>query len=145
MICIINEYLQYEVNWSTLHSPTIEVSPTEDISGLIAKLKAVKHALNGVGLAAPQIGVLKRIAIAQGEVLINPVITRHGRDVITDLEGCLSTEGHVVRVPRWRIIDAVWYNEQWERQSGTLYNLAARVFQHELDHLDGKLIADLLP
>lgn len=134
----------FDNDFKTLHTPCEEVKPGEDITDLIARLKLAKRLMNGVGIAAPQIGVLKRVAIAQGDVLVNPHILKHGRDLVTEPEGCLSNDGYVVYVPRWRVITAEWLNERGERQVGTLSGYAARVFQHEVDHLDGKCIVDLL-
>lgn len=100
---------------------------------------------NGVGLAAPQVGILKRIAIVDGgtEVLelINPeVIEESGTQ--TDVEGCLSVPGKYGLVTRANVVtvraqdrDGTWYEITGEE-------LMARAFLHEIDHLDGHLYTE---
>lgn len=150
MHCIVDERLEFDVDWKTLHTPSQAVEPTEDVTPLIAKLLYGVRVLNGQGLAAPQIGELKRVVVARlGNYwvpMINPRLVNHGRDVETKPEGCLSTEGHVVHVPRFRIVE-VEFERHTDRQveHRRLTGNDARITQHELDHLDGRLIVDLLP
>lgn len=150
MHCLVDDNLSFDVDWKLLHSPAAVVEPTEDIAPLVNKLLYGVSALNGVGLAAPQIGELKRIFVARFSsflyIFVNPVLVRHGRDTVTATEGCLSTNGHVVQVERWQIVE-VQYEQLPTRRVVTdrLTGLDARIVQHELDHLDGKLIVDLLP
>lgn len=150
MHCIVDDNLRFDVDWQLLHSVSMPVDPAEDISPLIHRLVYGVRALNGVGLAAVQIGEAKRAFVAVSGIkiipYINPVLIRHGRDVETDVEGCLSTDGHVVHVERFRIVEIKY--ERWpDRRVVTdrFTGKDARVMQHELDHLDGKLIVDLLP
>ena len=100
---------------------------------------------NGVGLAAPQIGVLKRLAvidIGEGLVkLVNPVIIEQSGEQ-QDMEGCLSVpdiSGEVIRPQKVRI-KAQNENGDYFEMEGT--GLLARAFCHELDHLDGILFID---
>lgn len=100
----------------------------------------------GKGLAAPQVGILRRVICMryQGGVVVmcNPVIARHGKDVVTDVEGCLSLPFKRVRVPRYRIVDVTWYDVYGNAQSATMRNDDARCVQHEIDHLNGVLITE---
>ena len=106
---------------------------------------------NGIGLAAPQIGVDKRIivihvpAIKKGvqvcgstkQAIINPVITWKRGAMEMGYEGCLSFEGIQVAVPRWPRIKVQGFNLRWEPITIGGKGLVARVLQHEIEHLDG--------
>lgn len=101
----------------------------------------------GRGLAAPQVGVCVRMfAMRLGDrlaVLCNPTIIRHGKDVITDVEACLSLPGRRRRVPRYNIVEVDCYNISGVRQPPLkLRGIDARCAQHEIDHLSGKLITE---
>jgi len=106
---------------------------------------------DGVGLAAPQIGVLKRVVVFGVEkcerypdvepiprtVLINPVISAIGDVMEEDWEGCLSVPGMRGQVPRYKTIKYTGYNEEGHEISRIVEGFHARVVQHEVDHLDG--------
>jgi len=102
----------------------------------------------GVGLAASQVGVLKRLVVCRhpktNEVLacVNPVITECSDDTLLDTEGCLSIPSATVEVPR-----AAHVVVQAQDLEGAPFvieadELPARIIQHEMDHLDGVLILD---
>ena len=103
----------------------------------------------GIGLAAPQIGVLKRVIVydlsQDGDdlhVLCNPVITSASGECETDEEGCLSLPG--IGVPVTRACQVVCEGLDLDGNPVRIeaQGLAARLFQHEIDHLDGRLIID---
>jgi peptide deformylase len=102
---------------------------------------------NGVGLAGPQVGVLRRIVVVEcepGEVyeLINPVIVeREGSQ--TGREGCLSLPNRCGIVTRPMKVTVEATNRLGERYRVTGEELLARAFCHEIDHLDGKLYTDI--
>jgi peptide deformylase len=95
---------------------------------------------DGIGLAAPQVGLNKRIFIMGNLdkliVCINPEIVS-GEGEIKDQEGCLSFPGLWLKVNRYEKIKVKYYNSKAEQIEIDLEGLAARVFQHEYDHLDG--------
>lgn len=101
----------------------------------------------GVGLAAPQVGVLKRIVtidIGEGPiVLINPVILETDGEQTGD-EGCLSVPGKSGTVTRPEYVKVKAQNEDMEEVILEGHGLLARAFCHEIDHLDGKLYVDLV-
>jgi len=108
---------------------------------------------HGVGLAAPQIHDDLRLFVAmldvddQGPtgaplVLINPEITPVGKETVEDWEGCLSIPDIRGLVPRAREIKVRAYDRHGERVEITAREFAARVVQHEADHLDGVLFVD---
>jgi peptide deformylase len=136
-----------------LTAENAEVDPAkEDLSGLLADMVATCHAAPGVGLAAPQVGVNKRVAIVDLSVgadpngvivLVNPVIVETSGEQ-KDEEGCLSVPDiaeNVVRPARVRVraADATGAVREIE---GT--GLLARALCHETDHLNGTLFVDRL-
>lgn len=118
----------------------------DELARLVERMTALMHDAQGVGLAATQVGVVRRLFVFEhdGEdlVLVNPTITRLGDELELDDEGCLSLG--VVRVPVERATEVVMEgkNAAGEDVKYELEGMAARVAQHELDHLDGKLIVD---
>lgn len=101
----------------------------------------------GVGLAAPQVGILKRIVVIDiGEgpiVLINPEIIETAGEQ-TGEEGCLSVPGKSGLVTRPNYVKVRAYNEDMEEVEYEGEGLLARAFCHEIDHLSGKLYVDLV-
>ena len=112
-------------------------------------LETMYHA-EGVGLAAPQVGELKRIFVTHlpedsPRVFINPEIVATSEEQTTYEEGCLSIPGLYAEVVR-----PAWVTVQARNEEGKLFTidvtgLLARVVQHELDHLNGVLFIDRLP
>jgi peptide deformylase len=127
---------------------------TPELHALLADMRETMAAVNGAGLAAPQIGVNLQVVIFGGTarnprypdrplvpptVLINPVITALGPDEETDWEGCLSVPGLRGKVPRWSHIRYTGVDEKGQAIDRTVDGFHARVVQHECDHLIGKL------
>jgi peptide deformylase len=114
---------------------------------LLDDLKHTVRAAPGVGLAAPQIGEAQRACVidVEGQLyeLVNPKIVRSdGED--RDLEGCLSIPGYVAYVTRKEKVWVVAQNRVGRKIKVSGSGLLGRAFQHELDHLDGKLYIDYL-
>ena len=118
----------------------------DDLRRLVERMTALMHEAQGVGLAATQVGVLRRVFVFvhddEDRVLVNPVITARSDEVSVDDEGCLSLREVLVPVER-----PVAVTIEGRDAAGTPVELAlelpsARVVQHELDHLDGVLIID---
>lgn len=123
--------------------PVVYVGPTEQ--SLLQAMLVVMRENKGVGLAAPQIGINRQIFVADiGDgpmVFINPrIIKKSGGDVIE--EGCLSIPGVTVMVRRPERIVVRYIDENNQPQEKIYEEIMARVIQHEMDHLDGKLIVD---
>ena len=123
----------------------------KDLPKLLKSMWATMYSVKGVGLAAPQIGLNIRLSVidvrpegkAQRLVLINPeIISREGK--VHDEEGCLSLPGVYAKITRAAQvrIKALDADGQPYEMSGE--GLLARAFQHEIDHLDGKLFIDHL-
>ncbi|MDR0725202.1 MAG: peptide deformylase [Prevotellaceae bacterium] len=141
-------------------SQTIELTrDVGDLKLLIARMKVTLEAENGVGIAAPQVGILRNMFIIVRvdkpgmpvEAVINPVIVSHPDETVCfERDGCLSipeTSGNSMRYP-W--IEVEYFNENGEKIREKLSghsrqdNFAAVIFQHEYDHLQGILFVDKL-
>ena len=118
---------------------------TEKIKDLIDDMLETMYEANGVGLAAPQVGILKRIVVIDvGEgpiVMINPCILETSGEQTGD-EGCLSLPGKSGVVTRPNYVKAKAYNEDMEEYTIEGTELLARAICHELDHLDGHMYTE---
>src|SRR5439155_24782762 len=120
----------------------------EDLSRLIDRLSSLLKDANGLGLAATQIGVLRRVVVFQPDpeepavALVNPRLADGSEEKIGDEEGCLSLQGVVIPVDRPERITVEASDPDGNDVKLELEGLPARVAQHELDHLDGVLILD---
>lgn len=119
---------------------------TPRIKELIEDMLDTMYEANGVGLAAPQVGILKRIVVIDvtGEdpiVMINPKIIESDGEQ-TGYEGCLSVPGKNGVVTRPNYVKAVAFNENMEEYEIEGTELLARAICHELDHLDGHLYVE---
>jgi peptide deformylase len=120
---------------------------TDELHRLVDDMFETMHAAQGIGLAAPQVGRLERVAVIEVEkdrlVLINPeIVAEEGRDRAE--EGCLSIPdvfGDVDRAARVTL-RAMDLDGQWYQRDAS--DLLARAIQHEVDHLHGKLFIDYL-
>ena len=132
----------------------VKAFDTPELHTLIHDLRETMAAVNGAGLAAPQIGFNLQLVIFGSDqtnprypdrplvpktVLINPVITPIGADEEQDWEGCLSVPGLRGMVPRWAHIRYTGFDETGNIIDRTVDGFHARVVQHECDHLIGKL------
>ncbi len=121
-----------------------EVTPR--VKELIEDMFDTLYDADGVGLAAPQVGVLKKIVIIDTgddpHVLINPKIIETSGEQ-TGNEGCLSVPGKYGVVTRPNYAKVVYYDENMEQKELEGTELLARAICHEIDHLEGKLYVDL--
>ncbi len=132
------------------------VDDLDSVRHVISDMHELLAGSNGVGLAAPQIGESWRIVIVASrpsarypkaplmdpEVMINPVYEVIDRQLDKDWEGCLSIPGIRALVPRYRAIRINYLNGGGKPCEATLQDFVARIFQHEYDHLDGKVYLD---
>lgn len=126
--------------------PADGVPQGENVRGLIGSMRAEMYIHKGIGLAANQVGVLKRVIVLDVSGfrlnLINPRIIKRYGGTTTKREGCLSVVGQHLKV-RHRKIIVEGYDENWQLQRRKLKGLTAACVQHEVDHLDGVCINDL--
>jgi len=146
-----------------LGNPTLRqiAQPIEDVKSdriqhLIDNLLITVKESNGVGIAAPQVGEPVRLFIVASRpnlrypnapmmeptAMINPRILAHSKETEKGWEGCLSVPGIRGLVPRYKTIDIEYIGRDGKPQQQTLTDFVARIFQHELDHLDGKVFLD---
>ncbi len=125
------------------------VYPGEDIAGIVADLFAMLKEVGAFagGVAGIQIGCPRRIFVMIKEkpnppiCVVNPVLTKGKGAVITE-ESCLSLPGELVAVPRFETVTLTGLNQYEKPIKLKLKGLMARIAQHEVDHLEGKLITD---
>jgi peptide deformylase len=119
---------------------------TKKVLKLIKDMTDTMRDAQGVGLAAPQVGLSDRVCIAivheKLTALINPEITWKSEETKVDEEGCLSLPNTWLPVPRAVEITLTYIDEKGQKQERKLSGFDARVVQHEVDHLDGVLIVD---
>jgi peptide deformylase len=120
-----------------------EITPR--VRELVEDMLDTMYDANGVGLAAPQVGVLKRIVVIdvspeadQPLVMINPKITSK-KDRYETEEGCLSLSG-MRKTVRFRTITVSYQDTQFQKHSQTFTGFTAQIIQHEIDHCGGILI-----
>jgi len=118
----------------------------EELARLSERMIALMHDAEGVGLAATQVGILRRVFVFHNEgedrIVVNPVLASTGGGTEVDEEGCLSLGP--VRMPVERAVEVTLegVDAHGAPLRLELEGLSARVVQHEVDHLDGKLIVD---
>lgn len=118
----------------------------DGFSGLIDRMREVMGQYNGVGIAAPQIGVSQRLFLFIHEdqvmLVVNPLITMVSEEMQVGEEGCLSCPGETVLIPRHLGVELSGQAITGEHFSCRWTGLPARIIQHEVDHLNGRLILD---
>jgi len=131
----------------------VERLGSRELADLVADMNDTMRAMNGAGLAAPQIGVSLRVVVFEVQhnprypdaeavpytVLVNPALTPLGEEMEDGWEGCLSVPGLRGRVPRYRRLRYRGYDAEGSPVDRTVTGFHARVVQHEVDHLDGIL------
>jgi peptide deformylase len=137
---------------------SIEPAEYPHINALIDNMFETMYAAHGVGLAAPQIGLSMRLFIVDAnafsedepelkgfkKVFINACVLEETGDEWPFNEGCLSIPEIREDVYRTRTIRISYYDENWKHHEETFSNMAARIIQHEYDHIEGKLFTDKL-
>lgn len=132
----------------------VEDIGSDTMQRLIQDMRETLADAGGVGLAAPQVHVLKRLflysvpeARSEGEddpaldvqVLLNPELSPEGDEILPRIEGCLSIPGLRGEVPRYKRIRYAGYDQTGQRIEGVASGFRAHVMQHEMDHLNGIL------
>lgn len=128
---------------------------TPELLSTMDEMVAMMRDQNGVGLAAPQVGILSRFLVMMDPDsetiyrMINPEIVSRGTDVCTMEEGCLSVLGNdglpvFANVSRPDSVVVEWTDENGDKKMAQMSGTPARIVQHETDHLDGKLFVDYL-
>ncbi len=127
-----------------------------DIQQLIDTLIKTLKKSKGVGIAAPQIGRSQRLLVIASHpnarypnapfmepvALINPQVCSHSENIEKDWEGCLSVPGIRGLVPRYQTVEVAYSDRYGEPKTSLFTGFIARIFQHEYDHLEGKVFLD---
>ena len=152
-------------SFPTRRSSDLDAIRTPETQNLIQGMVAAMHKAPGVGLAAPQVGVSKRVIVMEDRpvmteglpknvleereraphglrVLINPVMTLVGAETRDFFEGCLSIKGYTAMVTRHREVAVSYLDEKGNPQEWLARGWQARVMQHEYDHLERVLYTD---
>jgi peptide deformylase len=133
-----------------LKEGTREVTVFDSRLGRLAEtMHAVMDRQEGVGLAAPQLGMLTRMMVwkhpeneSERYVFVNPRIVERSETSVTEVEGCLSVPGVTMEVTRAEEVVVEAQDLTGRTFRAHLTGLLARIVQHEIDHLDGRLILD---
>ena len=149
----------YQYGTQVLRKKAEPVQPEEpQLEKLISEMWESMYMADGVGLAAPQVGKSLRFFVMDASVyadedpsqegikrvIINPEILEVSEQMVSIQEGCLSIPGIHEDVLRPDWVKARYQNEHFETVEETFRGFSARIFQHENDHLDGKLFTDHL-
>ena len=150
----------YVYGWPTLRKKSEDITHDyPNLKQLIADMYETMYHAEGCGLAAPQIGINIRLIVIDGapyadekkpddmlrtfkKTLINPVVTEHPGDEWTDNEGCLSFPKLRVDVKRPMRINIKYLDENFEPHNEEYEGIAARIIQHEYDHIEGAFYID---
>jgi peptide deformylase len=135
-----------------LRQPAKRIASVDDeIRQLITEMLQTMYSADGIGLAAPQVGIHKQLIVIDCEpdnpaapplILINPAIKSYGKRLCKDQEGCLSIPGVYLDVERPETIEVSYKDESGRPRTLKAKDLLARAIQHEMDHLNGVLFVD---
>jgi peptide deformylase len=123
----------------------------EDLRRTIREMLQTMYSSDGIGLAAPQVGIHKQLVVIDCElenpaapplILINPEINSYSKSLCKDQEGCLSIPGVYMDVERSEQVEVSYKDEHGRPRTIKADGLLARVIQHEMDHLNGVLFVD---
>lgn len=127
---------------------------SDDLRALADDMLETMYAAPGIGLAAPQIGILQRLivldCVKEGEgdarplVMFNPQVLASSDEESVYEEGCLSIPDQYAEVTRPKVVEVEWIDRDGNAQRETFDGLWATCVQHEIDHLNGKLFIDYL-
>jgi peptide deformylase len=139
-------------------APPILDPDDADIQALIDDLIETAYQTNGVGIAAPQVGRSHRLFVVASRpnlryphapsmeptAMINPRIISHSEAIVKGWEGCLSVPELRGFVPRYETVDVEYSDRQGQLCRQQLSGFVARIFQHEYDHIEGRVFVDRL-
>lgn len=137
----------------------LKILRTSSFKNLIRQMFYTMRRTKGVGLAAPQIGESLQLAVLQMKkhprlpdtpplpptVIVNPRIVSASKEKVMEWEGCLSCRGIMGSVPRHQNIVVEYFDENGKKQRKEIKGFHARIFQHEIDHLNGVVYVDRMP
>ena len=118
----------------------------EEVRALVSRMRKTMEEANGIGLAANQIGLSERVFVARWDdrfyAIFNPKLSKPSREKEEIEEGCLSIPGKYTVLKRSASVVLTGENSSGKKIKIKAWDMLARIFQHEVDHLDGKLYVD---
>ncbi|BAZ28122.1 peptide deformylase [Cylindrospermum sp. NIES-4074] len=123
----------------------------DELRQLVREMLQTMYSEDGIGLAAPQVGVHKQLIVIDCEpdnaanpplILINPTVKQVSRDLCVAQEGCLSIPGVYLDVKRPQVVEIAYKDEYGRPQTLKASDLLGRCIQHEMDHLNGVVFVD---
>ena len=124
-----------------LDSVAEQVTDFSTIAELVMRMRCAMIEHSGIGIAANQIGDPRAVCVVKSEVMVNPVITQFSGEPVEQYEGCLSLDGKgVFPRPAYPQVLVEYQNIRGKAITDTFYGMDARIVQHEIRHLNGKLI-----
>lgn len=155
-ITLIREIMRYEIikyGNPLLRTPCKDIEVGTNIDEIIINMWDTFKASKGIGISAPQCGLSINIfvfsdttrSVEERIIVINPQILEYSETKSVQKEGCLSIPGIMENVTRSSIIKTKFFDENWQEHERIFSGLPATIFQHEFDHLNGKLFIDYLP
>src|SRR5579885_176770 len=121
------------------------------LNALAEEMTMAMYAGDGVGLAASQVGSSQRVLVMDPtagdssnalRTLVNPVIVESSKEMVTGDEGCLSIPGVRLSVPRHAWVTVEYFDVEGKQHKEAFVDWAAKIVQHEIDHLDGIVMLD---
>lgn len=134
-----------------LHKPCVPVTDFSNLETLAHEMLLVMHANGGIGLAANQIGDNRRVCVLWLEnktkqmVLVNPQITQVTKEKIKENEACLSCPTLLIPVKRHQGVIVKAQDLTGKEVAYEFTDFDARILQHEIDHLNGRILSDFVP
>ena len=135
-----------------LRQPAKRVAKVDNsLRDLVRKMLQTMYSSDGIGLAAPQVGIHKQLIVIDIEpdnpanpplILINPVIKKSFGNICAEQEGCLSIPGVYLDVKRPEMVEVAYKDENGRPRTLKAGDLLARCIQHEMDHLNGVVFVD---
>ncbi|MEO1620215.1 MAG: peptide deformylase [Cyanobacteria bacterium J06632_3] len=142
----------YHLGDRVLRQPAKRVSKVDNsLRDLVRKMLQTMYSEDGIGLAAPQVGVNKQLLVIDSDpetastpplVLVNPKITGYSQELAKGQEGCLSIPGVYLDVVRPAAVEVSFKDETGRPRKIKADDLLARIIQHEMDHLNGVMFVD---
>jgi peptide deformylase len=131
-----------------LRNKNVDVKKHENMRGVVDNMAETMYAHQGIGLAAPQVGIRKNLIIfdpsddmSKLTAMVNPKIKAKDGEVYTN-EGCLSVPGLMARIKRAKNVKVKYNDLQGDTITKDFGGMSSICIQHEMDHLKGKLIID---
>ena len=139
--------LQFHPESKVLRQVCAEVTAKDHVKPILRGMAKIMQQNQGIGIAAPQVGIPKRIILVrrridQFQVMINPKIISASMTMSESAEGCLSLPGIIAKVSRHSSVKVSFLDGFLEQQEQEYFGIESQCVQHEIDHLNGIMMID---